>query len=103
MLIFDGHNDTLTRFYAEGHGSPAAFFEESDEGHIDLPRARRGGLAGGLFAIMTPPPPDSPERQPMYGLTFTENGYDVSPRSPVEQPYAQTFTDAVIDFAYALE
>jgi membrane dipeptidase len=33
-----------------------SFLEESSEGHLDLPRARRGGFAGGLFAIFVPGP-----------------------------------------------
>lgn len=28
-----------------------SFFERGDEGHVDLPRAREGGLAGGFFAV----------------------------------------------------
>jgi membrane dipeptidase len=101
-MIFDGHNDTLTRLYALP-GREQTFFEASDAGHLDLPRARQGGLNGGLFAIFTLPPPDSPERDPMHGLTFTEDGYVVAERSAIEQRYAQEFTDAVIDFAYRLE
>jgi hypothetical protein len=27
------------------------FFERSDQGHIDLPRAREGGFGGGLFSV----------------------------------------------------
>src|SRR6188472_4286953 len=43
-----------------------SFFEESSEGHIDLPRARTGGLAGGFFAVWVPDPgvhidPDDPD------------------------------------------
>jgi membrane dipeptidase len=100
MLVFDGHNDTLTHFYAHPDQS---FLAENTSAHIDLPRARKGGLAGGLFAIFTPPPPDSPERDPMYGITFTDDGYRVAERSPIDQAYAETFTNQVIDFAYQLE
>src|SRR5207245_796582 len=28
-----------------------SFFERATEGHIDLPRAREGGLGGGFFAV----------------------------------------------------
>src|SRR5690348_11778436 len=99
-MIFDGHNDTLTRLYAD---PGCSFFEESSIGQLDLPRAQRGGLVGGFFAIFTPPPPDSPERNPMHRITFTEDGYSVAERSPIDQPYAAHFSDAVIDFAYQLE
>ncbi|MGB1253801.1 MAG: dipeptidase [Candidatus Promineifilaceae bacterium] len=55
-LILDGHNDTVLRFYAEERlGLPRhSFFERNTIGHIDLPRAREGGLGGGFFAIYTP-------------------------------------------------
>lgn len=54
--IFDGHNDTLLSLYFSPRGSdtPRSFFTRSKQGHIDLPRARAGGLAGGFFAIFTP-------------------------------------------------
>lgn len=49
-LVFDGHNDTLLNLRRpEGQGR--SFFERHDVGHIDLPRAREGGFAGGFFAV----------------------------------------------------
>ncbi len=53
-LIFDGHNDTLLRLYQDANLGPADFLGEMEGGHIDLVRARRGGLAGGFFAVWTP-------------------------------------------------
>src|SRR5690606_11422817 len=103
MIVFDGHNDTLTTIYSPAPGKERSFFAESSIGHVDLPRARSGGLAGGLFAIFTPPPPNSPERDPMHGVTFTEQGYIVTERNPIEPSYAQTYTDEVINFAFRLE
>lgn len=55
--IFDGHNDTLLSLDRTGR----SFFERSDEGHIDLPRAREGGLAGGFFAVFAPDPGVEPD------------------------------------------
>ncbi len=52
--IFDGHNDTLLRFFQDEDVSYKDFFRELDGGHIDLVRARRGGFAGGFFAVWTP-------------------------------------------------
>jgi membrane dipeptidase len=52
--IIDGHNDTVLDLYNNGKASRRSFFEESGYGHIDLPRARRGGLGGGFFALFTP-------------------------------------------------
>ncbi len=60
--IFDGHNDSLLRLYMRCEGSPGAFLEGQPEGaeaklrgHLDLPRARAGGLRGGFFAVFVPP------------------------------------------------
>ncbi len=56
-LVFDGHNDVLLRLWKnEGHGGDAVaeFIDGTAEGHIDGPRAKAGGLAGGLCAIYIP-------------------------------------------------
>jgi len=50
--IFDGHNDTVLSMIKTGR----SFFERSETGHIDLPRAREGGLGGGFFAVYIPDP-----------------------------------------------
>lgn len=53
--VFDGHNDALLRLWKAGGQDPAQrFIDGEDAGHIDLPRARKGGLAGGLCAIYVP-------------------------------------------------
>lgn len=53
LSVFDGHNDTVLRLWQDR--LPAgAFVEGGHGGHVDLPRARRGGFAGGLFACFVP-------------------------------------------------
>jgi membrane dipeptidase len=52
LTVFDGHNDTLTREDADD------FATGREGGHIDLQRARQGGLGGGIFAAFTPTPGD---------------------------------------------
>ena len=53
--IFDGHNDVLLRLYRRGGAdAPRAFLEGEAKGQLDLPMARQGGFAGGLFAIFVP-------------------------------------------------
>ncbi len=53
--VFDGHNDTLLKLeMRERAGRGKSFFDHSSEDHIDLPRARAGGFAGGLFAMFVP-------------------------------------------------
>lgn len=54
--FFDGHNDTLLRLLErEGKDKVAPFVEGWPEAHIDLPRARAAGMAGGFFAMFPPP------------------------------------------------
>jgi membrane dipeptidase len=54
LQIFDGHNDTLSRFFL-GSADEEEFFHGGG-GHLDAPRARAGGFAGGMFAIFAPHP-----------------------------------------------
>lgn len=60
--VFDGHNDVLLRMRGAKSGDPVqGFLDGETGGHIDLPRARAGGLAGGLCAIFVPPPTMRPD------------------------------------------
>ena len=53
--VFDGHNDVLLRLYRAGlPGAERRFLDGEAAGHLDLPRARAGGFAGGLFALYAP-------------------------------------------------
>ena len=53
--FFDGHNDTLLRLSLYRQPSPESLFLDGrPDGHIDLPRARVGGMVGGLFALYAP-------------------------------------------------
>ncbi|MEK1925579.1 MAG: peptidase, partial [Rhizobium giardinii] len=50
QAVFDGHNDVLLRLWsnAKNGADPVhEFVNGTGEGHIDGPRAKRGGLAGG--------------------------------------------------------
>lgn len=54
-MIFDGHNDVLLRLYEkQKQGVELDFILGDGEGHMDLPRMRKGGCGGGLFAIYIP-------------------------------------------------
>jgi membrane dipeptidase len=53
VRVFDGHNDAISRLWKAGAGSAEGFLAGDGEGHVDLPRARRGGFAGGCFAVFT--------------------------------------------------
>ncbi|MDB5665968.1 dipeptidase [Cypionkella sp.] len=48
--IFDGHNDLLSSLWAEKSFDGAGFFG-GRAGHLDLERCRKGGFAGGFFAV----------------------------------------------------
>jgi membrane dipeptidase len=97
FAIFDGHNDTLLRLGEEGR----SFFIESQNGHIDLPRAIRGGLAGGFFAIFSPDP--SQEQLMKEHLVITETGYEVRPLPAIDPPFAQQWTISVTARLFRLE
>ncbi len=45
-LIFDGHNDALSRVKRGEQ-----LLERRSTGHLDLPRALEGGMGGGIFAM----------------------------------------------------
>lgn len=55
--VFDGHNDALLRLWRSPDPQAIGHFLDGGadpQGHIDLVRAREGGLAGGLCAIYVP-------------------------------------------------
>lgn len=54
--FFDGHNDLLLRLWVNHADDPVTpFFAGREQGHLDFPRMRQGGFAGGLFAVFVPP------------------------------------------------
>ena len=78
QFVFDGHNDVLLRLWnhaREGTDPVAEFRDGISTGHIDAPRAKAGGLAGGLCAIYIP----------SGNLVFADpdrNGHYATPLSP---------------------
>lgn len=52
--IFDGHNDVLLRLKDDGEAGPQGFIDGGQRGHLDMPKAREGGFAGGIFACFVP-------------------------------------------------
>ncbi len=51
-IIFDGHNDTILRYFRDDVDFD--FLSRNATGHLDLPRAREGGMGGGFFAVFIP-------------------------------------------------
>lgn len=52
--VFDGHNDFLLRLWHDPCRRDLIWQSGDGTGHLDLPRMRGGGFAGGLFAIYIP-------------------------------------------------
>jgi membrane dipeptidase len=101
--VFDGHNDVFSALYLPEYAKGRTLFEESGIGHIDIPRAKKGGMVGGFFSICTPPPNSTPENDPYRGLELTADGYRLIYPPSLDFDYSRKFTDSVIDFAYSLE
>ena len=54
--VFDGHNDLLYRLLVDPDHRETIFLTGEGKGHLDLPRMRAAGFAGGFFAIYLPSP-----------------------------------------------
>jgi membrane dipeptidase len=83
IAVFDGHNDAV-QFIAEYRAGGRDFLERSDDGHLDLMRAREGGLIGGMFAMFA-----KPERAPVDDLTVSNTGYEVRLADPLAPAWAR--------------
>ena len=92
--IFDGHNDTLLRFAQNESLTYKDFLAGMTDGHIDLPRARQGGFAGGFFAVFAPNPEMeiTPDFVP-----------DPQLPPPLEWSYAQRFALGMMADLFKLE
>jgi membrane dipeptidase len=104
--IYDGHNDTLLNLPRTNR----SFFDRGTEGHIDLPRARAGGLAGGFFAVFVPdpgtepppPPPDSGEPAPELAQIAERYADEATMPPPMTLAYAQRETLGMVAAFYRL-
>ena len=104
--IFDGHNDTILDLYRNAKGHNRSFFEKSEHGHIDLPRAREGGLAAGFFAHFVPNPP---KEQTMSADNYpgSENkddaGYELKKPVGLAYEYATRFAMGMASLMFDIE
>ena len=96
--VFDGHNDTLLRLHLAEDEQADSFFERGEIGHLDLPRAREGGVAGGFFAAFVPP--DYPVER---DIIVTNQGYEIPLPEPPSLAKAQSLTLALLARLYRLE
>ncbi|WP_336361118.1 dipeptidase [Haladaptatus sp. ZSTT2] len=95
-LFFDGHNDTLLHLHLPERGQGRSFFEASELGHIDLPRARAANYAGGLFAIFAPGDGTAE-------IIETADGYEVPLADAIDTGRANRVTYDVLERLYRLE
>ena len=79
ITVFDGHNDLLLRLLHNPARRDEIFLTGEGKGHLDLPRMRASGFAGGFFAIYLPSPPAADaadyraqRRNPPYALPLPD-------------------------------
>ncbi len=101
LPIFDGHNDVLLNLYMPERGHGRDFFQRSEIGHIDLPRALEGRLAGGLFAIFVPADPNEPKLEPE--VIIKKDSYEVPYARAIDPFYAQQTTMAMMTRLFQIE
>jgi len=85
--VFDGHNDMLLRLWMDRTDPVKSFVEGRPQGHMDLPRARKGGFGGGIFAINPP----SPSIGQIFELMKAES-YDLGLPDPLPLDEARSST-----------
>ena len=102
IKVFDGHNDTLLNLHLPKRGEGRTFFERSDLGHIDLPRAGEGGFGGGFFACYVPNPEDDGWTEES-ALTITGDGYEVADAPALDPAYARREADGLVSLLFRIE
>ena len=100
--IFDGHNDVLLNLHLAERGAGRSFFTESEKGHLDLPRMRKGGFGGGFFAVFvsSEPGPAMPKER---DIIQTTHGYEFPLAPALSYDYALKTTLAVTARLFRLE
>jgi len=101
IRVFDGHNDTLCKMYKSGY-LRSSLSEKSPGCQIDLLRAKKAFLTGGIFSIFTPPHHTSPEGQPEYALDQIRQRGEIS-YSPISRQAGKNYTSKLLLFAQLME
>lgn len=73
--VFDGHNDFLLRLLRNPGDREAIWLTGEGKGHLDLPRMKEGGFAGGFFAVYVPSP--EPDDAPDFDALMDHPPYDL--------------------------
>ena len=96
--VFDGHNDLILRLL-RGDVTAEAVASGLPDGHIDKPRAQKGGFGGGMFAIFVPSPDDKAVRHD----EMSNPPYDIALPTPVTEAEATEWTERGFDALESLE
>ncbi len=96
--IFDGHNDTLSELYAPQPGHERSFFTQSEFGHLDLPRAKAGGLGGGFFAVYIASPHSEEQHE-----RPTDGPYMMPLPDPLDLGYSQRIALGMSGLLFRIE
>jgi membrane dipeptidase len=101
--VFDGHNDVLLRLWRhDGADAVAAFLKGEERGHLDLPKCRKGGFAGGLFAIFVPSS-DVAASLDTVNANMATGAYDIPLPPHVELTAARAATFAMASLLFRIE
>ena len=76
IRFFDGHNDFLLRLMMTPAPRQDTWLGNTGKGHLDLARMRKGGFAGGFFAIFVPPVASGPP--PDFAALMAKPPYDLA-------------------------
>jgi microsomal dipeptidase-like Zn-dependent dipeptidase len=95
--VFDGHNDALLRL-SMAKDDPWRCSATGRQGHVDLPKARAGGMVGGFFALFSPT-----LNQSLDFKIFDDPPYDIPLPDPMPKHAAEMPVSRQVDIASALE
>ena len=97
--VFDGHNDLLTALRWPERSGARDPLRRSDVGHLDLPRMREGGMAGGFFSAFVP---SHVAPNDFDAATDAHGRYRIEPGAPISRSDARRDVEAMIDLAHGL-
>ncbi|MEM7723652.1 MAG: membrane dipeptidase [Pseudomonadota bacterium] len=95
--VFDGHNDALLKL-SMAESDPVDLFRDGGPGHVDVPKARAGGMIGGFFALYSPTP-----NLPLDFAIFDSPPYDIPLPPPLSRAEADPPVQAQAAIAGQLE
>lgn len=101
--IFDGHNDLLFEVHFAELTGGRDIFAHNGKGHLDIPRAKAGGFAGGFFAVYIPAEPEHRRPRGVSDTMHTEEGYATPMAHEVGHDFARENALGAIATLYRLE